>query len=679
MRMHDPAVQRILVVEPDARLREWCRLHLTTLGYTVTALADSAQVLELCRGEPPSLVLIATDAGGPSPYAVAAALRSSPATAAVPIVFVVPDTDASALSQARAIDSQAVLTKPLARPAFLEAVLSRLSPPEFEATSSVGGLLVGGVRLNKVPQPAPGLLVEAKDATVLVVVLRNLVSLARSMRAKTLEVLVERFASDARDIIERNGGWCIRSDATGMVALFESGPYADRTPTARAIESALLVTLAGRRVKRWADATLSDTVVPPLSIGCGVHTGEVIVTRLSVSGQLSPSIAGQTADIAMRLNGRAKGLGWSVTASESAAFLAGARFKFGRRATLTDTDHAVTIPVIEVLGFNPGTARPGELPLMAEVREAVLANAVLSRLAGDADPRMADKTIMVTARRPDLDEVFPEIPERRIARKLGGDGQVASYACVHLPTDREEFLRSVSLELNAPDLVDAYLERFRMLSGLEQRNVITVYEVGRTPTHGYVAAEWLGGGTLTDALRKKLPVGLALNYLAQMCMAVDALHSLGLTHGALTSDHFRLREENVVVLAHVNAIEQSRKVVAASAGAAHTRAVDGDATSADTRRDFQALGFILHGMLTADPSLATSTLAPSESVLTAATRLPIELAPLQPCLDGLLGVGLNRPTERAEEVLVGLLDLRETFPFDVRSADAGPGADLMKE
>ena len=51
-----------------------------------------------------------------------------------------------------------------------------------------------------------------------------------------------------------------------------------------------------------------------------------------------------------------------------------------------------------------------------------------------------------------------------------------------------------------------------------------------------------------------------------------------------------------------------------------------------------------------------------------ATRLPLPLSPLQPCLDGLLGLG-SHSVERAEDVLVELLAVKEVFPFDIRPAE----------
>jgi hypothetical protein len=56
-------------------------------------------------------------------------------------------------------------------------------------------------------------------------------------------------------------------------------------------------------------------------------------------------------------------------------------------------------------------------------------------------------------------------------------------------------------------------------------------------------------------------------------------------------------------------------------------------------------------------------------VLFQSSRLPLPLSPLQPCLDGLLGIGSDQPFETAEDIMVGLLALKEVFPFDIRHGD----------
>ena len=667
-------MQTVVLIEHDPALREWCRLHLESKGLKVSAFDDTPHALEAARLEPPDLLIVAGDLPAGGAFAMAASIRSNVRTALIPILFLVPTHDPAAFAHAISIEPQGVVTKPLTRAALLESVASRLGDPSIS-----GGIAktprqhspVGGSAQSS---GGSGLLVDTRDATVLVVVLRNFVSLARTLNVKPLDSVLRRFMSGVRDSILEQGGWLVRSDATGLVALFEEGPRTDRTHPARAIASALGVVLAARHAKKWAESELPEVYVPDLSVGCGVHTGKLVIARFSGSSHLALTIAGPTADLAHRLDGRAKGLGWSVAVSETAALAAGSRFQMGRRASLADTDHAVTLSISEVLGFNPGTAMPGELPLMAEIREAVLANTMLAKLAGDADPMTADRTIVFGAKRPVESEPLPDLPARRVARRIGAGIFVTTYAALHLPTDREELVKAVRLRDLPLRFVEAYLEEYRKLLGLEQRNAVSVYEVGQTPDGGYVALESLSGGGLTEAIHKKLPVGLALNYLAQMSLALDAIHGAGIIHGALRAEHFLFRQDRVLVLADFNVSERVSHALGiaypAASGIARKPEARTTPAIAGPRSDFQALGRILHAMLIDEASAFT---APGDAWRPDGsfelTRLPLPLSPLQPCLDALLSVGAAHPVECAEDVLVELLAVKEVFPFDFRQRE----------
>lgn len=639
---------------------------------------DGRRALEAARTESPDLVIVASNLPTTSAFALAAALRSNMRTATVPILFMVPAQDTTALAEAISIDADGVITKPLTRAVLMDAVASRLKGVKaslVDTQSGAAGLASIAEAVDaqsRLPGSASGLLLEAKDATVLVVVLRNLVSLARSLQGRPLDTVLQRFVSEARDTVINHGGWVVRVDATGISALFEHSPNSERSHAARALEASLGVILAARRVKQWAEAAFSDINAPYLSVGCGIHSGEVVIARLSVSGQLTPSIAGQTVEIATRLNGRAKSLGWSVAMTESAAFLAGSRFLFGRRASVNDSDHAVTIPIVEVVGFNPGTARPGELPHMAEVREAMLANTVMARLAGDIDPRLADKTVVFNINKRGVPgEMVPEIPRRRIQRRLGQGAYVTTYLTTHVPSEREEIVKTVPLADTPPEFVERYLEDYRQISGLEQRNVLTVFEVGQVPQVAYVAAEYLSHGSLSDALRKRVPIGLALNHLAQMCLALDAVHGIGLFHGTLRSEHFLMRDERVVVMADFNVTQRIQSALEARNAQLGNGALMSGVDFDDGRRaDFKSLGLIFHALLSGEANHESELANLKTEELIGRSRLPISLSPLQPCLDGLLGLGSPRAFERAEEVLVELLALKEIFPFDSRPQDS---------
>lgn len=665
---------KIVVVEPDARMREWLRLHLQTEGHVVQAVADGARVLDLVRGDPVELAIIATNLPDGGCFALVAALRSNSRTAALPLLFLVPPGDTAAMAQAMAIEPEGALAQPLNRAKLLEAVTSRL----FRGvTSSVPNL---AATMEMRPEPSErvsGVLVESKEGTVLLMVLRNLVTLARSLRGRTLETMLQRFYGECREVVAKQGGWVVRMEATGLAALFEDGPNVDRHYSTRAVESALGIVLAARRVRQWASANLTDVFVPPMSVGCGVHTGTIIVSRISVSALSAPSIAGPAVDMAQRLDGRAKSLGWSIAVSGPAAAQAGVRFLYGRQATLTDTEHGNTIPLVEVQGFNPGMAKPGELTMMTEAREAVLANTVIARLAGDVDPSVTDKTVMFAAQRPAGVDTLPEIRDRRIARRLSQGIHATTWVALNVPRDREEVIKTVALAEAPPEFVDRYLSHYARLAELDQRNVVSVYEAGRTDAIGFVAFECLWGGPLSDAIRKRVPIGLALNYVAQMSLALDAVHALDLHHGALGPQHFLFRDTGVAVMADFNITAKVLAELMPEGARSASNAVTLMDSATGRRRDFKALGLMLCSLLGILPDGAEVDLDTPPESIDRLLRMPIEITQLKPSIEGLLGIGAKPPFDRAEEVLVELLALREIFPFDVRSE--GPeGSSLMK-
>jgi len=281
---------------------------------------------------------------------------------------------------------------------------------------------------------------------------------------------------------------------------------------------------------------------------------------------------------------------------------------------------------------------------------------------------------MVSGKRSAESEAFPELPQRRVTRKIGSGASVTTYAAVHLPTDREEFVKVARLRELPPRFVDAYLEEYRKLSELQQRNVVSVYEVGRIPEGAFVAFESLAGGPLSEAIRRKLQVGLALNCLAQMCLALDAIHELEIFHGALRAEHFLFRQDRVLVLADFNTTERVNDSLglaySGTNGVLRRRTTRTAPRRAGPQLDFHALGRILYAMLTGDTSLITGSGEEWRADnLFNATRLPLPLSPLQPCLDGLLGMAAHS-IERAEDVLVELLAVKDSFPFDTRPAES---------
>ena len=68
-------MQRIVLVERDPALRDWCRLHLESQRLAVSAFEDARPALEAARLDPPDLLIIAADLPAGGAFAMAASIR----------------------------------------------------------------------------------------------------------------------------------------------------------------------------------------------------------------------------------------------------------------------------------------------------------------------------------------------------------------------------------------------------------------------------------------------------------------------------------------------------------------------------------------------------------------------------------------------------------------------------
>ena len=201
-------MHRVVLVEPDPALRRWCCLHLESQQLSVLAFDDVRSALEAARIEPPDLLMVATDMHAAGAFALAATIRSSLRTALIPILFLVPSHDAEALAHAPLDRAQGSCHQ--AFDPGRSAEICRLQAGECKSGIDRQGRgkdcparerRPGGANCKRRERASAG----CARCDVLVVVLRNFVSLARAMSAKPLGVLLRRFMSAAGAAIADKG------------------------------------------------------------------------------------------------------------------------------------------------------------------------------------------------------------------------------------------------------------------------------------------------------------------------------------------------------------------------------------------------------------------------------------------------------------------------------------------
>ncbi len=197
--------------------------------------------------------------------------------------------------------------------------------------------------------------------------------------------------------------------------------------------------------------------------------------------------------------------------------------------------------------------------------------------------------------------------------------------------------------------------------------VVRVYDVGEWQGRPYLAMEYLGGGSLASRLRRGQISGeLAIRWLRQAAMAIDAVHELGMVHRDVTL-------HNLVLDVHDNVRLTDFGIASA---------LDGKGTAVQAQDVIQGTGgFIAPEHLAGDPATPASDVfglgAVANALLTAAPDVNHRAPELEAVLSRALA---DRPVDRfatarefvRELVLVLAPDMASTHVFHETATDTFP-------
>ncbi|HPY31220.1 MAG TPA: hybrid sensor histidine kinase/response regulator [Verrucomicrobiota bacterium] len=119
-------MKTILIIDDEEPLRELVREVLTARGFNVIEAAGGRQGIELARRQLPDLILCDVNMEEINGYGTLAALRETPATAAIPFILITGFADPSGMRQGMELGADDYLPKPFTSEQLLAAVDVRL-------------------------------------------------------------------------------------------------------------------------------------------------------------------------------------------------------------------------------------------------------------------------------------------------------------------------------------------------------------------------------------------------------------------------------------------------------------------------------------------------------------------------------------------------------------------------
>ena len=658
------AKTKVLIIEDDPGIRRSLALSLKTEGYEVREAPNGRIGVAFAGADAPDLIICDVNMPEMDGYAVVAKLRQSPHLASIPFVFLTARGERADVRKGMNLGADDYLTKPFTRDELIETVKVRLKKRDDSRELLTQDLILGAERLrsrflSRLTGDAAQLAVDDAgaidpgntivEATVLFTDIRSFTTISERLSVTEIATLLNQYFQRACVPIVAAGGRVVKFIGDGIMAVFPHGERAPREQQAlRAIQAGLGLSLLAHEFRDWISARYADRGLPEFSVGVGIHTGEVTLCRLGGAGEDSFTAVGDTVNIAARLEGQTKELGWPVVASGVAISAAGEAVVHGAHRTVHLRGRTKPVLVYEVIGLKGLDAPLGEAQgrLSQQLQVALAGNAKGAAMAAKAALRETLLALLSEEAGPSRSAPL-RIKNYALVARLVEPGGAALYLA-----ERDSDGKKVAVWVRQSRAGDeasfeVFVEQAPILRRVQHASIARVFDHGFADDVAYIVTEYFPRGSFRQLLSGPLPPTEVLALLRQALEAIAQLHALGIVHGALAPENFCQRENGEIVLADLGCPRDGHR---------YRSPEQMRGGSPDRRSDLYALGVMLFEMLTGDCPYggATPDDLKREILQAAIPPLPAALAPWQEILSRLLAKEPAQRLDSAQAVLEAL-------------------------
>ena len=658
----------ILVVEDDPTIRELVRLHLASANHDVITAVDGLQGLQMAVSKRPDIIISDVQMPNMDGFGMLAAVRANDQTATIPVIFLTALDDRDSFRKSMNLGADDFLNKPVKRSELLNAITGRLKRLEGNRMSGVHPTLSGtdvraaanlraadrasaaaAAAVSAAALAAAGPLTtpsgeaarpaqrtrpkraldltshfssmeersppdvraatsrETVYGTVLFADIRNFTTMAEALEPEQVVEFLNAFFGQACEPILDQAGWIVKFLGDGLVAMFDGRSGSD-DHAERALKAAVLMVLAAHRFKPWIRDRYPGRKMPEFAIGVGVHTGDISVCRMGSGEATETTVIGDTVNLASRLEGKTKELGWSIVASRAAVKAAGRRFIPGRSGQLTVKGRSGAVDIVEITGL---TARPGaDTQFYQMIVDAVNANSAIIALGRPAD--VGQQTFTATPAPVERPKPAADAPVAidgyRMIRKLGEGGMSKVFLAEEIETRSQHVLKLLPIpadnDEDGNEMMQRFIQEFAVVSQIDHPNVARIYHQGFTDAYAYIAMEYFPGGDLRELIARRLDPPVAVAILLQVAGALTAVHAQGIVHRDMKPDNVMIRADGSLGLADFGIAKQTNSDIARTKhgevfGTPYYLAPEQAlGMPVDQRTDIYSLGVVFFEMLT---------------------------------------------------------------------------------
>ncbi len=272
----------------------------------------------------------------------------------------------------------------------------------------------------------------------------------------------------------------------------------------------------------------------------------------------------------------------------------------------------------------------------------------------------------------------------RVVRKLGGGGMADVYLCEDLTLGRHVAIKVLLQRyLDDPTFVERFRREAKAAAGLNQQNLVSIYDWGEVDGTYYIAMEYVEGETLKDYIRRRgrlsgnesVAVGL------QLLAAVEFAHRSGIVHRDIKPQNVMIDRSGTIKVMDfgiARAGDSGMTEAGSILGTAQYLAPEqAKGHPVDERSDLYSVGVVLYEMLTGTvPFKGDSAVTVALKHVNEVPPEPAELVPGMPyALNQIVLKAMAKgPADRyqtAAEFARDLRAAREGGPVQAAAFDAG--------
>jgi beta-lactam-binding protein with PASTA domain/predicted Ser/Thr protein kinase len=261
----------------------------------------------------------------------------------------------------------------------------------------------------------------------------------------------------------------------------------------------------------------------------------------------------------------------------------------------------------------------------------------------------------------------------RVLRKIGGGGMADVYLCEDLTLGRRVALK-VMLQrfLDDPNFVERFRREAKAAAGLNQANLVSIYDWGEVDGTYYIVMEYVEGETLKDLVRRQGRLGgsEAVRIALQLLAALEFAHRTGIVHRDIKPQNVMLdRDGNVKVMDFgiARAADSGMTEAGSILGTAQYLAPEqAKGQRVDERSDLYSVGIVLYEMLTGTvPFKGDSAVTVALKHVNEMAVEPAQLVPGMPyALNQIVLKAIAKDPDQRYQTA-------DQFARDLRSAQAG--------